>query len=376
MKIIYIANARIPTEKAHGIQIMEMCHAFAQNDCEVELLVPKRINPIKDEAFRYYGINRSFKLTKLPCIDLIPVGLGKFGFLVQTITFFISVKIYLFLKNYDILYTRDPLAGLFLRDFVLELHNLPQRISRPHIYIWRKAKILVVLTSFIKNTLIKNGISRDKILVAPDGVNLDLFDINISKEEAVKKVNLPADKKIIMYAGSFYLYDWKGIDILLDSIKYFFQKDIVFVLVGGNNEEILKIKERYQFENLILISHVPYGNVPVYLRSADVLVLPNKKGDIMSEEYTSPLKLFEYMTSGAPIVASDLPAIREVLNENNSILVEPNNPEELARGINKALTLENSDKFHKNSVFAKEKVKDYTWDKRVNKIISMIHESS
>lgn len=374
MKLAYVANIRLPTEKAHGIQIMEMCGAFS-NMAEVVLIVPKRLNHIKKDPFNYYGINKSFKIIKLPCLDLTSFGLGNFGFFIQTLTFLISAKIYLMFfatsgKKYDILYTREQLSGLFFKEFVLEVHSLPKMISSFNKKIWQKAKALVVLTGFIKNTLIKNSIDQDKILVVPDGVNLDLFDIDISKDEARKRTDLPLDKKIIMYTGSFYLYDWKGIDILLDSSKYFSQKDLTLVLVGGNNEEILKIKEKYQFKNIILIPRVPYSDVAIYLKSADVLVLPNKKGNIMSEEYTSPLKLFEYMASGVPIAASDLPSIREILNENNAILIEPNNSEKLAQGINMVLT---------NKVMSKriaersyKEVGKYSWLNRARIIINFI----
>lgn len=369
MKLVYIANIRIPTEKAHGIQIMEMCSAFS-NMAEVVLLVPKRFNSIKIDPFIYYGLDRVFKIIRLPCLDLTHFNMGKFGFLVQSISFLISTKIYLFFKKYDILYTREQLSCLFFKNNILEVHSLPQKISFLNKKIWKKAKFLVVLTNFIKNKLVEAGIDYNKILIAPDGVNLKLFDLDISKEDAVNKVNLPLNKKIIMYVGSFYLYNWKGIDVLLDSIRFFPEKDFVFVLVGGSDKEILKIKEKYRFKNLILISRVPYGVVPVYLKSADVLVLPNKKGDIMSEEYTSPLKLFEYMASRTPIVASNLPSIREILNKDNAILVEPNNPEKLALGIKEVLaspiTISNITKI------AYQEINKYGWRNRAEIIYNFI----
>ena len=84
-KIMYIANARIPTEKAHGLAIMKMCEAFARQRTEVELVVPRRLNPIQDDPFEYYDVERNFSLVKLPSIDL--VWIGRIGFLVQLVTF-------------------------------------------------------------------------------------------------------------------------------------------------------------------------------------------------------------------------------------------------------------------------------------------------
>src|SRR3989344_7502334 len=234
-KLIYIANARIPTEKAHGIQIMKMCEAFSFQGVGVELVLPRRLNNIKENPFSYYGVKRNFKITKLPTLDLITFGLGSFGFFVETILFLISSTIYLFFRKYDILYTREWPAVLFFRNIVLEIHSLPAKASFIHKKAWQKTKALFVLTSFIKNELIKLGVSENKILILPDAVDLEKFGIKISKEEARKKLGLPPDKKIILYTGSFYLYNWKGVDVLLEAAKNF-GEGFLFLFVGGSSE--------------------------------------------------------------------------------------------------------------------------------------------
>ena len=73
-KLVYIANARIPTEKAHGIQIMKMCEAFSAQVVDVELVLPRRLNRIKENPFDYYGVKKNFKITKLPTIDFITLA--------------------------------------------------------------------------------------------------------------------------------------------------------------------------------------------------------------------------------------------------------------------------------------------------------------
>jgi glycosyltransferase involved in cell wall biosynthesis len=89
--------------------------------------------------------------------------------------------------------------------------------------------------------------------------------------------------------------------------------------------------------------------------------------------YMSPLKLFEYMASKRPIVASDLPSIREILNEQNSVLVEPDNPEKLAEGIKRILADNNFAEKISNQAF--QDVQQYTWQKRVEQILGFVKKN-
>jgi glycosyltransferase involved in cell wall biosynthesis len=397
-KLIYIANARIPTEKAHGIQIMKMCEALAQcdannankaNKIEVELLTPRRFNSINQDPFEYYDAERVFEIKRLPCLDLVYFGLEKFGFLIQTVTFLISAKIYLFFKRYDILYTREQLVGLFFKDFILEIHSLPSNIKTFHKKIWQKAKTLIVLTSFIKKRLVEAGVKEDKILVAPDGVDLEKFQIQNYQAKVPKsqddfgiaslklkireELGLPQDKILIGYVGMLKTMDMeKGIDVAIQSLK-FLDENYILVLVGGKREDIEFYKKQAEESNLssrvFFIGWVKHKLVPLYLKSFDILITPFPENKHY-KFYMSPLKIFEYMASGAPIIASDLPSIREILNENNAVLVEPDNAEKLAEGIKKVLL--NKDLADKISKQALEDVQGYTWQKRAEKILEFI----
>jgi len=117
--------------------------------------------------------------------------------------------------------------------------------------------------------------------------------------------------------------------------------------------------------------------VPRYLKAADVVVLPNsrnsrqKRFSIYSRYDTSPIKLFEYLASGAPIVASDLPSIREIVSEEEVFFVKPDDPQELAQGIERLLT---DQEFARTlSSRALERSKEYTWEKRAKKIVEFIN---
>jgi len=367
MTLIYIANARIPTEKAHGIQIMQMCRTFANSKFDVELVIPKRFNYIKTDPFQYYGIKRSFEIKKLPCLDLIVLDkyIGHLGLWVESFTYFISLFFYLLFKNPSLIYTRNvlllPLTFL-KKNVFFEAHTFPRNYSL-YSPFFKRLKGIVVITQKLKDLFVQKGISPDKILVASDGVDLEKFNIKETKEECRKKLNLPLDKKIVLYTG--HLYQWKGVQTLVAASEYL-PANVEVYFVGGTTKDIRDFRLQTLNLKLKIVGHKPYSEIPCWLRASDVLVLPNSAKEEISKSWTSPLKLFEYMAAKKPIISSDLPSLREVLNEGNAILVKPDSPEELAEGIKKAL--ENPGLANKISEQAFLDVKQYTWDNRVKKI--------
>ena len=374
MKLYYLANARIPTEKAHGYQICKMCEEFSSLGHQVELWIPSRENNIDKDAYSFYGLKSNFKIREINSFDFYKFYkyLGRFSFWLQA--FWFSLKL-LFIKidKNAVIYTRDPEIGWIFNlkgnKIILESHNWPRSKGWLFKYLIKKFDKIITLTHGSKELFLAAGLPNDRTMVAPDGVDLEKFDVNINKIQARKKLNLPLNKKIALYCGSLYLYGWKGVGILLAAAKIL-PEDYLVVLVGGEPNELAKIKKEYDISNLLLAGRRSREEVPYYLKSADVLVLPNKSGDKMSEQYTSPLKLFEYMASGVPIVASDLPSLREVLSEQNSFLVKPNSPPSLAKGIQAVLAdgvL--AERFARQALI---EVKKYTWEKRAERIIDFI----
>ena len=372
MTIFYIANARIPTEKAHGIQIMKMCEAFAKLGHEVKLLVPRRVSHITDEAFAFYGIQPRFEIVYLSSIDFVRWSgfVPKVFAYLQNWSFARSMKKYLAIHSADIIYTRDELSVEKIPDrfkTILEAHNVSRILKKQASELDKKLYKLVCITKALKRALVKFGFAEQKIMVLPDGVDLAQFQISISKLQIREELRLSKDKKIILYSGNFFA--WKGVYVLAEAAREF-DDDFLFVFVGGSPDEEEKFREYLAAHklatNIKLIGHVSYNQVPKYLAAADVLVLPNSEKSDISKYYTSPLKLFEYMAAGQPIVASDLPSIREILNESNAILVKPDDPPALALGIRQALAnLKIVEK-------ARQDVPKYSWAKRAESIINIL----
>jgi glycosyltransferase involved in cell wall biosynthesis len=145
------------------------------------------------------------------------------------------------------------------------------------------------------------------------------------------------------------------------------------VFVGGTDSDIKKFKaEAKDMNNVLILGHRPHREISKYLAAADVLVLPNSAKKKISRSYTSPMKLFEYMASGRPIVASGIPSITEVLNEQNAILVESDDAAALADGIKRALSDNNlADAISKR---AYNEAKQYDWNVRARRIMDFLNE--
>lgn len=383
MKLLYFANIRIPTEKAHGQQIIKMCELFALKKIEVELLVPTRLNQEykKVDIFTHYKINKIFVLKKIITIDpriilkIIPNYYIKFQLLFFNISLFFW---FIFNKRNgeEIFYTRDeyllPLLNLFSKKVIWEAHSLPRNIKFYLPYL-KKSYRFVVLTEQIKKDLINLGVLSEKILVASDAVDLKIFDINIDKTEARKILLLPQDKIILGYTGSLQTKGMdKGVKDILKSLTYL-PKEILFVAVGGAKQDVNEYKEKAKNlgvqQQVLFIEKISQSDLAIYQKAFDILLMPfpNKKHYAY---YMSALKMFEYMSSQRPIIASDLPSIREVLNENNAIFCEPDNAKDLAHRIIKLI--DNPSLEDKISQQAYTDIKKYTWEKRVNNIINFI----
>ncbi len=373
-RFIYIANIRLPTEKAHGIQIMKTCEALAQQGVEVELIVPRRLNRLKDDPFAFYGVENNFKITRRWCLDLVSLDIfGMLGFWLESWTFYCSVRKYLHEQKGEVYYTRDLSLAYWLSKKVsplyYEIHTLPDKISSKYRETWRRCKGLVVISSGLKNELIKQGVNENKILVARDAVDLKMFENLPDKIGCRQKLKLPIYKKIALYSG--HLYEWKGADVLAETAGLL-PEGVLIYLVGGTNKDVKKFRKKYQFSNLKIIGWRPSSEIPFWLKAADILVLPNIASEKISSHYTSPLKLFEYMASGVPIIASDLPSIREVLNEKNAVLFPHGNIEELKKSI--GFVLQNNDFSDRISHSAYTDSKQYNWLERAKKIWNLVNK--
>src|SRR3989344_2567710 len=202
MKITYIANIRFPTERAHGVQIAKTCEAFVHIGNEVALWVPRRHTNISEDPASYYGLRASFPVRRLFTID--SVAWGRVGFFLESTLFALSVFVETRRAKADIYYCRGEIVVA-----ILNLFGVPV-VWESHTGAWglfgkfaaQRARGIVVISRGLKEFYIGKGISASKILVAPDGVDLDDFAHSTYQADARTRLGLPADASIVMYIGS------------------------------------------------------------------------------------------------------------------------------------------------------------------------------
>jgi len=382
MRILYLENIRLPSERAHTIQIMKMCEAFSENGAEVELVVPfrfqsKKLKKIKD-IYDYYQISKKFKITKIPCFDLTLIN-SMVIFNIQMILFSFLATIYSIFKKSDLYYSREiiPLSFLSLlkkihnKKIFYEVHGIPTRFENLLIpFIFKRIDGIIAINNKTRDYYIERGFPGEKIIVAHSGVDPKIFDIGLSKREARNKLSISINEKIVVYSG--HLYKWKGVYNLSEELSKL--ENIKFYIVGGTKTDIKLLKEfliKKKIKNDIIIGYVKPTLVPLYLKAADILVLPNLKGEVKSEIYTSPLKLFEYMISKRPIVASNLPSIREILKDkHNALLIPSRYNKDFTTAISNLLLDSKLDKKLTNTAY--RNALNYSWDKRANRILGFL----
>ncbi len=358
MRILYLADIRFPLERANGIQSMETCHALAARGHEVSLLVrPDSHTPPRD-PFAFYGLPRlaaehgaaeyaDYAGKGILRIEVVPVAgpasYRRAGYLAFAIGRAMGRG------RQDLIFTRDlGLASLLLRipasrraAIVYEAHGIAadvaaalpglltgaseaspaklRRLARRDAHVWKGADGYVTITSGLASELWTRLGERQRLAVVPDGVR------SAAKGTADEPAASPP-AFTIGYAG--HLYPWKGVDLV--------------------------------------------AAVAARLRGADVLALPNPASSI-SSTFTSPLKLFEYMASGRPIVASDLASLREVLrNGKNALLVEPGNPQALAAGIQRLK--DDAALGRRLAEQAMQDVREFTWARRAERLEALFDE--
>jgi len=193
------------------------------------------------------------------------------------------------------------------------------------------ARIFVV-SDVERRNLEGRGVAANKIVVNPNGVDVERFRPGVGGAEARRELGIRADEVVAGFVGTFG--PWHGVEKLAEAIKLIpVNEPVRFLLVGSGSLHV-EVEKRLEEEvvagRVIFTGAVGHDRVPGLLDACDILVAPHVPLADGSEFFGSPTKIFEYMAMGKGIVASRLGQIGEVLVDGETaLLVEPGNVDEL-----------------------------------------------
>lgn len=299
------------------------------------------------------------RIPAIPFVKHVKIGPSLIKIPLDIVMFFKALQM-LLIKKYDCIHVHEEAAlfGSILKNMfkifqIYDMHSsIPQQLVN---FEFTNNKALIKLAVLGEEFIIKNSeaviaicpqlgetvksIDPDKkfwIIENPSvsGSNCKNSDVEIDKLRNLLSVD---NRKLILYTGTFEPY--QGIDLMIRSIPKVIQKynNVLFVMVGGEEaqiEEMKKLAEQLEVKDYIKFTGKrPVNEMPVYMEIADILASPRITGT------NTPLKLYSYLESGKPIVATNLSTHTQVLNEDVAVLTEPD-PDGFAQGLLRILTNE------------------------------------
>ncbi len=392
--LVLVANARMPSARAQSLQVAQAAGAFARAGVSTTLLYARRRDTPPLETFEHDGLRgedalwsyyalptgRRPRARAVACfdwIDRVPRALQYAPARFQELSFARGAARQV-RREYTgarvlsrELETGHALAGR--ANVFLEIHRVPGGRARRGWLLAsaRAAAGVVAISGGVRDDLLELGVAADAIRVEHDAYDPARFETLPGREVARSELGLPLDATVVVYTGG--LLGWKGVDLLVEAARGL--PELRFVIAGGMQADVAALRERAQgLEHVRIDGFQPPARVPLYLAAADLGVVPNRSQPAISARYTSPLKVFESMAAGLPLVASDLPSLREVLDSERALFVDPDQAQSLAAGLRELA----GDPGRRSAMAAAQRASaaGHTWDARAARLVEWMDARS
>ena len=395
LQVLIPADIRFPLERANGVQIVKTAAALARAGCRARLLVRHTDPRPTEEILALYGLapHEGLDVRRLGVLHREgSFALPRASFLAQA-----SALASAALRSGALVYTRDlQLADLLLGlgplaagPIVYEAHAVEAlmyrergalygtgeapnkrkaaRLARREQRVWRRSAGFVATTGGILQTFSETHGPRERFRVIPNGCD-------VAEDRLFPGLAAAPGEPRVLYAGQ--LYPWKGVDVLVEAMTLV--PGAKLVILGGlpgeaDMERVRALVAARGLESRTeMPGTVPQAQVGDELRRASVVVVPFLR-TLMTERHTSPLKAFEAMAAGRPLVASDLPSSREFLRDGESaLLVPPGDSASLAAAMRRLV--EDRALAERLARAAWDEAPRYSWDARARTLVSLFEE--
>lgn len=349
-----------------------MCQALVDNDCSVVLFFPDVRVGIEfgvSDVREHYGVGSGFLFRR--------VFWSRFSGREYISGLLAAIDV--FRRGYDLALSRCLpsafFAALFNVPVIFEFHQPISdsgRLSRLNEFLFKR---LIRRKSFVGFVAITHALKahylerypelEGRICVAPDGS--DPFPSEFDT------VTLPPRPGRLQVGYVGQLYSGKGMEVVSKLCHLAPFAD--FHVVGGLQSDIDKWRAELTAENITFHGYVPHSQTPGYIAAFDVLLLPNQNkitwhkagGDI--GQWTSPLKMFEYMSAAKAIISSDIPVLREVLqDEVNALLCPPDDAEAWVQALHRLEDAALRARLGERALA--DFLANYTWQRRAQNILA------
>jgi glycosyltransferase involved in cell wall biosynthesis len=393
-RLCYIAYpTSLDLKAANAIQTYTTCRELKRQAPETLILVPRL--PFQRSAFGQVGATHLLRLPVSKASRFVRSTV--WSYLERTIFAFEAVAYLMLLRllagqRYDTIYVRDVICAFWLvsvfgrsrsTKVIYEAHDLEQRnpsrakgrlLQRALRYLDRRtlsgASAVVSLTAAFRDYLIERHLQRpERVFVIADAFDEEIYH-PLGQAHCRDRLAIDPEDYIIAYSGLTFRY--RSLDLLLGALPKIIESvpRAKLFFVGGRESEIAELRQEAKRlglgdDRVIFTGQFGPDKVLLYLNAANVLTIPGTVTDVTA----SPLKMFEYMAVGKPIVCTDLPALREILDVDSAVFFDLGDVESLTEAL---LKVASSPKLaEKIARGASRKAVEHTYARRAERILKV-----
>lgn len=340
-RLFYFAPAHqgFPGKAANNIQMMKVCLALGAAGQPTTLVVPRRPDTAARLA-RAGDLARMYGLAG--AVDIEWCGFPYPYAALQQGLYAPLAAVRAYRRRVRAAYTRHEWTAVALAalgiPIICEIHHF--RVTAALRMLFRRAArgrpiVFVCISAALAALLVEAGCPATALLAAHDGVDLERFTPAVDRREARARLGLP-DRPIACHAG--HLYPGRGIETVIASARR--MPGVLFLFAGGTAADVARHRTTVAaagLSNVRFVGDVANAELPLYLFAADALLMPYTSGTA-THRYMSPMKLFEYLAAGRPIIASDFAVLHEVLTPDaEAIFVPAADPDSLCAALDRVL---------------------------------------
>ncbi|MDB4990056.1 MAG: hypothetical protein JWN04_5234 [Myxococcaceae bacterium] len=373
MRITYLFDRPLPANETDSEQALHTIAALARAGADVTLVLPTshEARPDVDAIRAHYCVRGDFTIASVP---------QRFTGQAEARKLWHALFARAHAEGSDVLYTRNfptlfaaacaaqPYAYETYRPWFDQLQfralapAFRAALSQPH------ALGAVLHSAYAESRYRAIGVAAERLAVVHNGYDPELLQKAPERAEARRELGLPSERPIVAYTG--HVNATKGIETIVSMAEQ--TPRALFLLVGHDGKGGLIEHLARRVPNVQLVPWQPFARVAYYLKAADILLLPpSSRGLALIGNTVLPMKLFQYLAAGRPIVAPRTPDLVELLKDGeNACLVEPGDVDAAARALSRLL--DDPAQQARLAQGALDSSRELTWDARAQKILRFL----